>query len=315
MSERLPLGAPPTPAEEPQSVAEPSVLTSDSSLRAAMVGFEAHMRQRGFSENTAKAFMSDLGILAEFAGAGTALRDLSTVRLNQFVAWLRSDRGVSCSLKSLARRVTTLKVFFGWLVESGVLSTDPADPVIHRPVVSPMPTILSEAEVGRLLEVTETLRGGTSPDVRPHLLVTLLLHTGIKKGECMAIVLNHFDFSDPSHPLLWIRYANPRRRHKERKLTLPVWWPALLAEYRAQYEIQERVFPWTARNLEYVLTDLARQAELDGGLSFEMLRWTSAVRDRREGMGSELLRQKLGVSRITWRELSVKIDKLAGVAE
>ncbi|NLE43158.1 MAG: site-specific integrase, partial [Chloroflexi bacterium] len=94
-------------------------LDGNSSLRAAMDAFEAHMQQQGFSENTAKAFMSDLGILTQFIGAGTAVRHISTSDLNRFSEWLVADRGVPCSPKSLARRVTTLKVFFGWLSESG----------------------------------------------------------------------------------------------------------------------------------------------------------------------------------------------------
>ena len=289
-------------------------LSAKSSLRAALRAFEVHMQGQDFSENTIKAFLSDLNILAQFVGVGTAIGAISTRDLNRFTDWLVDGRGVPCNPKSLARRVTALKVFFGWLAETEVLPHDPAAPVIHKPVMTPLADILSEAEVERVLGVTQSLRHGEKPDARPHLLVTLLLHTGIKKGECMGIVMNHFDFSDPSQPVLWIRYANPRRRHKERKLRLPVWWPAVLAEYRTQYQAQESLFPCTARNLEYVLKHVAEQAELDHSLSFEVLRWTCAVRDYKAGMEANKLRQKLGVSKITWREVKVKIDKLASPA-
>jgi integrase/recombinase XerD len=205
-------------------------------------------------------------------------------------------------------------VFFGWLAETGVLSSDTAAAVVHKPVMTPLPKILSDAEVERVLGVTRALRHAEKPDARPHLLVTLLLHTGIKKGECMNIVMNHFDLQDAAQPILWIRYANPRRRHKERKLRLPAWWPTVLAEYRAQYQPQAALFPCTARNLEYVLSGVADQAEVSGGLSFEMLRWTCAVRDYRAGMPADKLRQKLGVSKITWREVGIKVARLAGPA-
>jgi len=180
--------------------------------------------------------------------------------------------------------------------------------------MTPLPEILSDAEVERVLGVTQALRHAEKPDARPHLLVTLLLHTGIKKGECMNIVLNHLDFSDPAQPVLWVRYANPRRRHKERKLRLPVWWPAVLAEYRAQFQPQDHLFPCTARNLEYVLANVAQEAELSHGLSFEMLRWTCAVRDHKAGMSADKLRQKLGITKITWREVGTKIARLAAPA-
>lgn len=297
---------------QPARSEPPAGLTARSSLRAAVDAFQVYMHQRDFSPHTVRAFNSDLGILAQFVGVGKAVGDISTRELKNFARWLVSGRGVPCSPKSLARRITTLKVFFGWLAETGVLAEDPAAPVVHRPVLTPLPRVLSDGEVERLLEVTQALRREERPDARPHLLVTLLLHTGIKKGECMGIVLNHIDLSDPGQPVLWIRYANPRRRHKERRLRLPTWWPTVLAEYRAQYHPQERLFPCTARNLEYVLDDVARQAGLPDGLSFETLRWTSAVRDYRAGMSAERLRQKLGLSRISWREVGPKIARLAG---
>ena len=289
-------------------------LTVRSSLAEAGEAFRQHMLRQGFAENTIKAFLGDLGILGKYVGANKAIGEISTHDLNDFLTYLLERRGKPCSLKSYARRVTTLKVFFGWLVETGVLPFDPADPVVHKPVMTPLPEILSDAEVERVLGVTQSLRHAEKPDARPHLLVTLLLHTGIKKGECMSLVINHFDFSDPTQPVLWIRYTNPRRQHKERRLRLPVWWPAVLAEYRAQYQPQESIFPCTARNLEYVLADVARRAELGHALSFEMLRWTCVVRDYRAGMPADKLRQKLGISKITWRELGVKVSRLASPA-
>lgn len=289
----------------------PAGLTARSSLRAAVDGFQLYMRERDFSPHTVQAFNSDLQILIQYVGAGTAVGAIGTRELNQFVRWLVSERGVPCNPKSLARRITTLKVFFGWLAETGVLSEDPAAPVVHRPVLTPLPRILSDEEIERMLETTQALRNGDPPDARPHLLVTLLLHTGIKKGECMNIVLNHIDLSDPGQPVLWIRYANPRRRHKERQLRLPAWWPEVLGEYKAQYQPQERLFPCTARNLEYVLKDIARRANLPDDLSFEMLRWTCAVRDYQAGMPPNRLRQKLGLSEISWREVGPKIARLA----
>jgi integrase/recombinase XerD len=47
-------------------------------------------------------------------------------------------------------------------------------------------------------------------------------------------------------------------------------------------------------------------------IGFETLRWTCAVRDFRNGMPEEQLRQKLGLSKISWRETSAKIYELTG---
>ena len=292
----------------------PPPFAPTASLKAAMGAFEGHMEREGFSENTIKAFVSDLNILGQFVGAGRAVGEIGTKDLSDFLDWMQSGRGVPCNAKSLARRLTTLKVFFGWLVEAGVLDADPAAPVAHEPVSTPLPQILKEDEIDLVLGVTRALRQpgyGVRPDARPDLLVTLLLQTGMKKGECMNLVLNHLNLTDLNAPAVWIRYRDPRRRHKERKLSLPREWPEVLEEYKAQYKIDEAIFPCTARNLEYVLADVAQAAGLDNGLSFEMLRWTSATRDYREQVAAERQRQKMGLSKASWREVKVKLARLA----
>ena len=301
---------------EPQSTEETAPrpeppFPPTTSLKAAMGAFERYMRQQDFAENTIKSFLNDLKILTQFTGVSRAVGNIGTRDLEEFLEWMQTKRGVPCSPKSLARRITTLKVFFGWLTEAGVLLTDPAAPIIHHPVSTPLPTVLSDEEVERLLQTTQALRQGDPPDARPHLLVTLLLHTGIKKGECVQIELNHLDLSNPAQPFLWIRYKDPRHHHKERKLSLPDGWAEVLAEYREQYKPQDRLFPWTARNLEYVLRDVAQRADLPRGLSFAMLRWTCALRDYKAGMPEEKLRRKLGLSPVSWREVKVKLTRLA----
>ena len=72
------------------------------------------------------------------------------------------------------------------------------------------------------------------------------------------------------------------------------------------------VFAWSPRRLEYLLEDIGAEAGLTKHLSFDMCRWTCALRDYQSGMESDLVRQKLGVSKIQWRELFIKIKKLNG---
>jgi integrase/recombinase XerD len=300
--------------------AEQVELTAATPLHAALGGFREYLDRRDLTENTIKSFLYDLNILGQFIGQSRHVGDVSTKDLKDYIEWLQHGRGVPCNQKSLARRITSLKVFFAWLFETGVLPSDPAAPLVHKPVSTPLPDILFDSQVEQLVATTNLFRHGDpqgagerKPDARPHLLVTLLLSTGIKKSECMALVLNHLDFSDPAMPAVWIRYGDARHRHKERKLKLPTDWPRVLEEYKAQYTISDKVFPCTARNLEYVLRDVSALAGLKP-VSFEMLRWTCAVRDYQAGMSPEQLRHKLGLSRITWEETGGKIARLAAPA-
>jgi integrase/recombinase XerD len=272
------------------------------------------MVRRGFAENTIKAFLGDLSILGEHIGMNKPVGEISTWDLNDFLAYLLLRRGKPCSPKSYARRLTTLKVFFSWLAETGALPSDPAAALVHRPVSTPLPKILNDDQVGQLLLVARDLLLSAASDARPYLLVSLLLQTGIKKAECMGITLQNLDISSPQAPVLYVRYANPRMAYKERTLALSPQIVPVLQQYLRQYEPVEHLFECTARNLEYVLGDVAKKAEIPGGVSFEQLRWTAAVRDYRRGLPEEQLRQKLGLSRISWRETLEKIKRLAAPA-
>jgi site-specific recombinase XerD len=285
-------------------------LTRESPLSDAIGGFHQHMIRKGFTDNTISAFLNDLRILTRYLGDNHPLSQIGTSQLNDFMTYLRYERGVPCKPKSYARRMTTLKVFFGWLAEEGILPSDPAAPLIHQRVSTPLPQILYEGQVEKLLQATVELMHADKPDTRPHLLVTLLLQTGIKKGECVAIRLSDIDTSEPKAPVLYIRYSNPKMKHKERKLQLPADFVPILRQYLAEYQPKERLFECTARNLEYVLDNAARLAGLNV-ISFEILRWTCAVRDYKAKMPSDKQRQKLGLSRITWQEASENLKKLA----
>jgi integrase/recombinase XerD len=299
------------PAEN--QVAPP--VSSDATILAALGAFERHMRDEGFALNTTKAFASDVRLLGKFLGVGQPIGQIATKDLNDFFLWLMNDRGVPCSPKSYARRVTTIKVFFSWLHKAGVLPEDPANAVIQRSVRSPIPTLPTEDDIEKALAVTQRIRVGTAdqkPDARPHLLLTLLLKTGIKKGEAMTMVPNHIDRSHADTPMLFVRYANPRLRYKERRLPLEPEWLDVLDEYLGQYTSPDTLFTCTARNLEYVLSDVGDEIGLAQGLlSFENLRWFCALSDYKAGEEYDEIRQKLGLSKITWRETKAKLEQLA----
>jgi site-specific recombinase XerD len=290
-------------------------LTPQTSLAPALKIWEMFMYDQGRSPNTVKAFLSDVHLLTEFLPPDRTLGAITTHDLNDFFHWLENDRGVPCSPKTLARRVTAVKSFFRWLQRGGVLVVDPAEKVVQRSVLSPIPEVLTEAEIEAVLLSADRYRRQSKPDARPYTLLALLLATGIKKSECLGIHINHVDMDSLEGPLVFIRYASPANRYKERKLSLPEDWLPAFEEYLAQFRPVDRLFPWSPRRLEYLLEDIGKEAGLTKHLSFDMCRWTSALQDYLNNIESEKIRQKLGISKIQWREINLKLRQLAGKAE
>lgn len=287
-------------------------ITPQTPLLPAIRSWEIYLQDQGRSIYTIKAFIGDLQLLTTYLPADRTIGTVTTNDLNHFLQWLQKGRGVPCSPKSLARRITSLKSFFRWLHQAGVLVVDPAEKVIQQSVISPLPVVLTKEETARVMEVAAAYRTARKPDARPYTLLGLILTTGIKKGECLALALNHIDLEAANGPILFVRYTSPSSRYKERKIPLTADWIEAYKEYLAQYKPTDRVFPWSPRRLEYLLEDIGEEAGLNKHLSFDMCRWTCALDNWESGFEPEKIRQMLGISKIQWREISLKLRQLSG---
>jgi len=280
-------------------------------LAPALQAWEIYLNDQGSSPHTITAFLGDLRLFASFLPPDRQVGEISLADLNNFLRWMEHERDVPCSPKTLARRITSLKSFFRWLHEGGVIPANPAEQVVQKSVRSPLPEILSPEEIENILDTALAYRQKPDPDLRSYLLFTLILETGIKKGECLSLSPNHIQLDAPDDPLVFIRYASPQNRYKERKIKLSQDWIAAYQEYRLHHNLDDRLFPWSARMLEYILEDLGKDAGVSKRVSFSMCRWSCAVQDWQSGMEPNKIRQKLGISEVQWREISRKLQILS----
>jgi site-specific recombinase XerD len=307
----------PDNSEAPKALFETQQINKDTLLPEAMAAFEVHMKGEGFANNTVKSFLSDVRLLYKYIG-NKPIGNIDTEDLNKFLNWLQYERGVPCSPKTYSRRVTTLKVFFAWLNRSDTVLLNPATSVAQKSVSSPLPTIPTQEQVNGALAVAAAWRSGVDihgakrkTDARPYVLLSLLLQTATKKGEAKGLLLDHIEKEDAEAPQIFIRYTNPRMVYKERRIAVEPEWIVAVDEYIAQYKLTDELFTCTPRNLEYILKDVGSEAMLDPGLlSFENLRWVSALYDLNNGVEPDLIREKLGLSKITWRETKHKLEQL-----
>ncbi len=287
-------------------------LTSSTTIKPSVHAWSYYLDDQGCSMHTIKAFTSDILLLSSFLSPDTSIGNISTNDLNLFLDWMLKKRGVPCSPKTYSRRITSLKSFFKWLFEHGILPSDPAEPIIQKSVISPIPTILNDNEVDLFLQAAEAHRYSQKPDARYYVLAKLLFETGLKKNECLGIRPNHIETEGEDGAYLFVRYTNPQYRYKERKIALSESWVKAYQEYRTQYPSEDSIFPWSQRRLEYLLEDLSREAGLEKHVSFDMCRWTCALQDWKSGIDPIKIRQKLGISPIQWREVKMKLSRLAG---
>lgn len=298
-------------AREPLEITH---ITKDTAIPTAMKFWEIFLDDQGKSEYTIKAFMGDLRLLSQFLPPDATIGDVTQADLSRFIKWMENGRGqdIPCSPKSLSRRITTLKSFFRWLFDHKRIDIDPAEKILQHTVISPLPEVLNEDEKNKVLAQAHQDCSGEKDDPRPLALLLLLLETGIKKSECLNIKLSHVEAQNGNY--LFVRYADGRDRNKERKIPLSDEFIAVYQAYLEKYQPQDKAFPWSPRRLEYILEDLSTQANLEKHLSFSMCRWNSALQDWQNGVDRDTIRQKLGISKIQWREIKMKLKQLAADA-
>jgi integrase/recombinase XerD len=205
----------------------------------------------------------------------------------------------------MARRVTFLKNYFTWLEREHIIQENPASSLTLERPLPPLPELLSDEEVHRLLEVA-------SEDARCHSLIYLVLKAGLKKEEVMGLKLHHVDLVDPHTPMVTVRFsAATNKQHRERRIALPADFTAIFKRYLQNYHISETVFSCTDRNLNYILARAVKAAGIQKRVTLQSLRDTFAVQQLRDGVSFDSLREKLGLSDEAWLESKEKYRRLA----
>lgn len=278
--------------------------TATSPLGACALPYQDYLRRTDHSAYTITCFLSDLRLLTDFLGRETPLRTINQNSLADWLGHLRWERATPPAPKTMARRATFLKNFFGWLAKEQVLADDPSQRIVLSRPMPPLPELLYEDEVARLEQAAEA-------DPRCQLLVMTLLATGLKKEELMAVALRHVDLSDPEQPALEVHFPGQAKRRRERRMALPGAWTDVFHRYVERYQPRERLFECTDRNLNYVLAAAVKRAGLEKRVTLQLLRDIFAVRQLRSGVSMDELREKLGLSEEAWYEIAEKYRKLA----
>ena len=301
------IAEPPNPLETPfPPLVRTNPLTDQSSLAACAIPYQQELMLRGKSNYTVTCFLSDLKMFSRFVGQDTPV---GRIRKEQLTDWLMKlkfgTKGQTPAPKTMARRVTFLKNFFSWLARENVIREDPsASLALERPL-PPLPELLFEDEVQRLLDAS-------AEEPRCHCLVYLVLYAGLKKEEVMGLTLNHVDLSDPQVPMITVHFpASTGKQHRERRLALPAQFTTIFRQYQAKHHPTNELFDCTDRNLNYILGRAVKAAGIKKRVTLQLLRDTFAVRQLKAGTPPEALREKLGLSEEAWLESREKYRRLA----
>ena len=187
--------------------------------------FDVHLRaERNLSPHTRRAYQSDVRQLLGFAGMSPNPESVTVQEVRGWLVELRGRVGPS----SLARKLASVRAFYGYLIREGRISVDPTAGISSPKQPRKLPRPLSVDDCDVLMErdpVSVSAEKGReasgSPDpmeslriLRDRALVELLYGTGIRVGELVALDVRDIDLRSAE-----VRVMGKGR--KERVVPLP----------------------------------------------------------------------------------------------
>jgi integrase/recombinase XerD len=148
--------------------------------------------ERGAAANTREAYARDLADLARFLdGRGVALDRASGDDLSDYLAALSGrpgSRGRPAAPRTMARRLSAIRQFYRFLVSEGLRGDDPSAALDRPRHGRPLPKLLEEEEVDRLLAAAAAREGADG--ARLAALLEILYATGLRVSELVGLPLS-----------------------------------------------------------------------------------------------------------------------------
>ena len=139
--------------------------------------------ERGAARLTLAAYANDLTDLSSFlAGRGETLDTADAASLHAYVTAAATRQ---LSPRTLARRRSAMRQFYRFLLVESIRTDDPTAGIDAPRLGRPLPKILSEAEVSRLIEAAEKWPG--EDGVRLRCVIELLYAAGLRISELISL--------------------------------------------------------------------------------------------------------------------------------
>lgn len=144
--------------------------------------------ERGASANTLAAYRRDLkDFNGWLTGRGSAPEHVARDLMRQYLAGLAAS-GIAAS--SQARKLSTLRQFFGFLYAEGIRGDDPTLAVDAPKRGRPLPKVLSREDMERLIETAGRKAAESEEGIRLACIVEMLYASGLRVSELVTLPLS-----------------------------------------------------------------------------------------------------------------------------
>lgn len=160
--------------------------------------FLLHLKaQRNFARSTIKAYQFDLSEFTAYAAAGKSVSPKSLDR-PLMRGYIAAISGRKVSRNTLLRKISAVRSFIHYLLETGRLETDPFDLLTIPKKEKRLPRFLTEGEVGRLQDFNRPEEVNAREkdyyfSLRDYALFELVYSSGLRRSEAAGMNIGDLD--------------------------------------------------------------------------------------------------------------------------
>jgi integrase/recombinase XerC len=149
--------------------------------------------EKGFSAHTCRAYQKDLEQFFSYLDGqlkgkfGENVNDIDSLTIRFYLGFLHKRYKKT----TIARKLSSLRSFFGFLVKKGFLAKNPAETVLTPKRGKPIPNYLPIDETFRLLD---GMKSGSLLAMRNRAILETLYSTGMRVGELVGMNVANIDF-------------------------------------------------------------------------------------------------------------------------
>ena len=146
---------------------------------------------RNFSNNTIISYRKDLYEFYEFLNTAIQKNSIKNMGINDFEKYLEFLKFKKYSNRSINRKLSSLRSFFRYLQEEGIISKNPTLVLYSPKFEKRLPEFFYEEDMKNILDTIKTL---SIHDLRDKALMELIYATGMRLREMEILSIGDVDF-------------------------------------------------------------------------------------------------------------------------
>ncbi len=181
-------------------------------IRECTAKYLAELARRGASKHTLRNYGSDLEqFAAYFEPPGAMPPELEALDVPLLREWLGSLYDTQLTTVTVRRKLAAVRAMFKFLVQEGVIESNPAARMRTPKIPRRLPDVMSEEKTNRLIDAVEEGEAIEKPSrERDVAFLELLYGCGIRVGELVGMNVEDLDLREG-----WLRVRGKGNKERE----------------------------------------------------------------------------------------------------